>query len=321
MRAAVYDPNASPPSMRLVEVPHRPIEPNEVRIDVRAVPMSDYWLRLERAPFVPGWVVAGVITEHGPEITRHHVGQRVVAMHRMGGLAESVIVPRSAIHAIPDDLAFVEAATLSAGFKASQVVDELCSRIHGAGPSPTVAVLHDGTAFASILTGLMVQCGAAVIGLAGAPNQIENQLELGFVGAANLDTDPIEVALLRLTEGRGVDGVVDHLGVMSLDDAWRVLRPNGCFLRCDPLRAPLPPASASATRRFAELDATLVEFDGFAAAGRQIDDMSRRIGVVMRALRDGIIKLRTVEIPFDDVETLPAALRNRTLVGAVVVTR
>lgn len=321
VKAALFDPTATPPSMRVVDVPSRAVSQGEVRLEVRAVPVSDYWLSLGEEPFVPCWVVAGEIAEVGPGVSHFDVGQRVAAMHRTGGLAEQVVVPVSALRRIPDDLRFEHAVCLTAGMKVSLVVDELLGHLEVSGDRPTVAVVHDGTHFGSIVAGLLNLAGAVVIGVAGPPNSIEDQLSVGFQRAMNPDLEPIDAGLLRLTDGAGVDGFVDHLGETPLGTVTRVLRPGGCFVRCDRTRTPMSDASEADLARFADLDASMVDFAGLEAAARRVGEIGTRVTALVDAITSGSIVLPTTTVPFSDVERVPEMLRSQPLVGSLVVVR
>ncbi|MEU7479860.1 NAD(P)-dependent alcohol dehydrogenase [Lentzea sp. NPDC042327] len=76
-------PSAGAP-LQPTTIPRRPLGPNDVAIDIRycGVCHSDVhqvngdWGR-ELFPMVPGHEIAGVVTEIGPEVTRHAVGDRV----------------------------------------------------------------------------------------------------------------------------------------------------------------------------------------------------------------------------------------------------
>ena len=61
-------------------------------------------------PFTPGSEVGGVIKSVGPGFEGFNVGDRVMAIPGIGGLAEQVLVKADSVHKIPDNMDFKTAA-------------------------------------------------------------------------------------------------------------------------------------------------------------------------------------------------------------------
>jgi NADPH2:quinone reductase len=61
-------------------------------------------------PFAPGSEVAGVIEAIGPDVTVYQIGDRVMALGRIGGFATHMIVPVSGLVPMPNTMPFDEAA-------------------------------------------------------------------------------------------------------------------------------------------------------------------------------------------------------------------
>src|SRR5690606_11379385 len=101
-------------------------------------------------PFVPGYEVAGVVDEVGDEVDCFAAGDRVLALTRFSGYADTVVVPaEQAVH-IPEGKDFVEAAALPVNFlTAFLMLERLVSirpgdrvLIHGAGGGVGLAALQ-----------------------------------------------------------------------------------------------------------------------------------------------------------------------------------
>jgi NADPH:quinone reductase len=63
-------------------------------------------------PFAPGGEVAGVVEAVGEGVSDWKVGDRLIAYHGHGGLAEKVAVPAAHAFPLPDAHSFVEGSTL-----------------------------------------------------------------------------------------------------------------------------------------------------------------------------------------------------------------
>ncbi len=90
-----------PDVLRAVEAPRSAVLPGHVRIKVSAagVNFADVQMRMglypeaPRPPFVPGFEVAGVITEVGAGVRSFRRGERVLAACRFGGYTTEVVLP------------------------------------------------------------------------------------------------------------------------------------------------------------------------------------------------------------------------------------
>ena len=90
-----------PDVLRAIEAPPPPILPGHVRIKVSAagVNFADVHMRMglyaeaPRTPFVPGFEVAGVISEVGPGVSTFRRGERVMAACRFGGYTSEIVLP------------------------------------------------------------------------------------------------------------------------------------------------------------------------------------------------------------------------------------
>ncbi|MFQ5677010.1 MAG: alcohol dehydrogenase catalytic domain-containing protein, partial [bacterium] len=96
------------------------IGPDEVLIRVRAIGLNfaDIFERMglykaaPKAPFVPGFEVAGIVEQVGGEVRGLKEGQRVVAVTKFGGYKSRVKVHQAFAFPMPDEYSFEEAAGL-----------------------------------------------------------------------------------------------------------------------------------------------------------------------------------------------------------------
>ena len=120
MKALLSREPGPPETLRLEEVPDPVAGPGEllVRIHACAINYPDvliiedkYQFRPAR-PFAPGGEVAGVVEAVGDGVSGWNVGDRLIAYHGHGGLAEKVAVPAAHAFPLPDAHSFVEGSTL-----------------------------------------------------------------------------------------------------------------------------------------------------------------------------------------------------------------
>lgn len=120
MRALLSISPGGPETLVLSEVPDPVAERGHMLVRVRACAINypdvliiedKYQFKPER-PFAPGGEVAGVVEALGEGVTGWSVGDRIIAYHGHGGLAELVAVPVTQAYKIPGEFPDAEAASL-----------------------------------------------------------------------------------------------------------------------------------------------------------------------------------------------------------------
>lgn len=237
MRGLYYTEYGEPEDvLQLGEVPHLPMGPDSVAIDVVGAGinpvdwkiMSGY---LQGAfetvwPIVPGWDVAGVVTAVGPAVTDFTPGQSVFAYARLdmigrGTAAEKVVLPERVVAQAPTAIDLVTAAAVPlAGLTAYQLVERLDPQ-----PGQTVLVLNASGGVGQWASQLAVLRGARVIGTS-SPRNHDYLRSLGIEPVAYGDT---EVAAIRELAPHGVDVALDLIGGAALDTIDAVLAASGRF--------------------------------------------------------------------------------------------
>jgi NADPH2:quinone reductase len=174
-------------------------------------------------PFSPGSDFAGVVIEpsEGSEFSR---GDRVAGCLSYGAAAEVLAVPDDRLYPLPERLGFVEAAALPMNYLTSHFALVTRGDLR---PGQWVMVLgaSGGVGLASIqvASGL----GARVIAVVSTAERAAVALSAGARHAVLRDDLPGSIR--DLTDGRGVDIVVDVVGG-DMTNALRCLAPLGRVL-------------------------------------------------------------------------------------------
>ncbi|MEI6203407.1 MAG: alcohol dehydrogenase catalytic domain-containing protein, partial [Enhydrobacter sp.] len=109
MRAMMSETPGGPESLKLMELPSKPVGKGQVRVAVRAAGVNfpdtliiaDKYQFKPPRPFAPGHEVAGDITEVGEGVTAYKVGDRVIAAIGHGGYATEVVADQIALLPMP----------------------------------------------------------------------------------------------------------------------------------------------------------------------------------------------------------------------------
>jgi NADPH2:quinone reductase len=218
--------------LELIELAEPSCRPGEVLIEVHAAGVSFPDLLMAQGryqtrpplPFVPGGEVAGTVRDAATD-GRFAVGDRVVALPGLGGFAEVVACPADRVFALPAGVSFRDAAALPINYLTMQFALMRRARlafgevvlVHGAaGGIGTAAIQIATSRGARVIAVTSSDAKAAIARSAGAGDVVSTN---GFLGAVR-----------DLTDGQGVDVVVDPVGGDRFPDSIRSLAPEGRLL-------------------------------------------------------------------------------------------
>jgi NADPH:quinone reductase-like Zn-dependent oxidoreductase len=218
---------------RLEPVPER----NEVVIRVRAagVNFADILMRLglytrtPKPPFVPGFEVSGVVEALGIDVPALRVGDRVVAStFPGGGYAEQVAVRADRVLPLPEGMSFEHAAALPVNYlTAYQALTHMANLRRG--ERVLIHAAAGGVGLAAIQLAKLV--GAETFGTASASKH-DFLRRQGLDHPIDYHWQDFEREVMGLTQGEGVDVVLDAVGGPSYRKSYRLLRHCGrliCF--------------------------------------------------------------------------------------------
>ena len=230
MKRVVVDHYGGPEVLKMVEGDDPRPGPGEVRVKVLAagVSFTDSQLRagtylgVPKPPFTPGYELVGVVEELGPGCSGLKVGDRIGALTVWGADAERVCVPETSAVEVPEDLDLAEVLSLVFTYMtAYQVLHRVAEvkrgetvLVHGAAGRVGTAVLELGAA-----------AGLRMYGTC-SPRDRDKVEGLGAV-AIDYRNEDFLARVRELTDGDGVDVVLDSLGGGISLRSFRALRPGG----------------------------------------------------------------------------------------------
>lgn len=161
------------------------------------------------APSIPGLEVAGLVAAVGAGLDDVELGQPVCGLLAGGGYAEYAIAPAGQCLPVPNTLTMIEAAALPETL--FTVWTNLFERAF-AREGETVLV-HGGTSgIGTMAIALCPLFGVRVIVTCGSDEKCRRAEELGAAHAINYRSQDFVAEVKRLTEGRGVEIVLDMVG-------------------------------------------------------------------------------------------------------------
>jgi len=321
-RAVVCNELGPPGALRIAHLSREPLPPGSVRVSIAAAGINfpDYltiqglYQHRPQLPFVPGVEACGTIAEVAPDVPADAVGRKVIARMRTGGYAEEDVVPLGSTTPLPDGLSFAEGATFLVAH--TTAYHALHTRAALA-PGQTLLMLGaaGGVGLAAVEIGKVL--GARVLAAASTPAKLDAAGRKGADALVNYTDQRIDEAVKALTQGRGVDIVLDPVGVAQ-EMTLRCLAHHGKLLIAGFAGGTIP---AYAANRILLKGASVIGIRA-GEAGRHDPEMRRR---ETRALLDlaqrGLVRpLVSAQFPLDRFAEAMQTLATRQAIGRIALT-
>jgi putative PIG3 family NAD(P)H quinone oxidoreductase len=217
MKAAVIHEFGPEEVLRYEDAPDPTPGPGEVLVRVRAAAVNrgDLGRRMGTypaavpLPLIIGWDIAGTVEALGPGVRDFVPGQRVVARIPQGGYAELAVAPVTQTVAIPDGVSFEQAAALPVAYLTAWFA------LHHQGAlRPGEICLVQAAASGVGVAGIQIAklMGARVLTTAGTEAKLALGRRLGADVTINYTTEDFAAVVMKETDGRGVDVVLESVG-------------------------------------------------------------------------------------------------------------
>ncbi|MDH5670393.1 MAG: zinc-binding dehydrogenase [Nitrospira sp.] len=264
MKAVVFREHGGPEKLSYEDMPRPVIGAKEVLVRVKACALNhlDIWIRQGNPaypmplPHISGSDIAGTVEEVAGDATGVNVGDRVfvspglscwrcefclagrdnfcrtyslIGAMTHGGYAEYVTVPFRNVLPIPENLSFEQAASFPlVSVTASHMLFERARLQYG----ETVLVMGGGSGVGSMAVQLAKLAGARVMTTVGSDEKIPKAVVLGADAVINHARENVAERVKLLTEGKGVDVVIEHIGPQVWETCLQSLSKGGRLVTC-----------------------------------------------------------------------------------------
>ncbi|HEY4377182.1 MAG TPA: zinc-binding dehydrogenase, partial [Acidimicrobiales bacterium] len=215
MKAAVYYETGAPEVLRYEDVPDPVMGAGDVLIRVEAISIEggDTLNRaggeMPSVPHIVGYQCAGTIVGVGSAVSDRREGQRVVTTGLWGSHAELIAAPAVLTWPLPDGADVVAAACVPVAFgTAHDCLFEFGHLV--AGETVLIQAGAGGVGVAAIQ--LAKRAGATVLATASSDERLAKLADLGLDHPVNYSQDDWVDQVRDLTDGDGVELVVDSVG-------------------------------------------------------------------------------------------------------------
>jgi len=233
MRAVVMDGFGGPEVLRLGAAPRPRPGPGQVLIRVAATSVNRADLQQRAGNYPPppgeseilGLEVAGVVEELGDGVTGWRRGDRVMTLVGGGGYAEYAVAPASTLMPVPGAMDFVQAAAISEVWLTAYLN---VFREAGLRPGETLLVHGGASGVGTAAIQLAKALGPSrVIVTVGSEAKAAACRALGADHAILYKSEDFASRVLEITEKRGADVILDHIGGGYLEPNLACLAPYG----------------------------------------------------------------------------------------------
>ncbi|MBI4549637.1 MAG: zinc-binding dehydrogenase [Candidatus Omnitrophica bacterium] len=264
MKAVIFEKHGSLEELKWTDVPDPEPAPGEVLVRVRACSINhlDIWERQGlpgvtiQLPHISGSDIAGEIVKTGPDAGDLKPGTRVIVspgsscrkceyckkdydslcadyrmmgLHRHGGYAQFAVAPAQSVIPVSEKLSFEEWASIPLVFLTARHMLVTRDRL---AQGETVLIHAAGSGVGSAAIQTAKRAGATVIITAGSRDKLEKAKGLGADhGILYQETDFVE-EVRKITNGRGVDVVFEHIGPETWTQSLKSLAKGGRLVTC-----------------------------------------------------------------------------------------
>ncbi len=233
MKAILVHEFGGPEVMKLEEVPDLSAGPGQVVIDVKAVgvnPVESYirtgtYATKPKRPYTPGNDAAGIVKQVGAGVVSVKAGDRVYTSACISGAyAEQALCNALNVHRLPDNVSFEQGAGVGVAY--GTAYRALFQRAAGkAGETVLVHGASGGVGIASVQ--MAHAAGLTVLGTAGTDAGMELVKQQGAHHVLNHSSEGYLDQLMTLTDGLGVDIILEMLANKNLANDLNVIARRG----------------------------------------------------------------------------------------------
>ena len=294
----------------------------EVRIAHRAVGLNfiDVYQRtglyLLELPTALGMEASGVIEAVGDGVTHLKVGDRAAyAAMPPGAYCEARVMPAAQVCPLPDAISFEEGAAM---MLKGLTVQYLFHRTTPLKAGDTV-LFHAAAGGVGLIACQWARSeGINLIGTAGTDEKCALALAHGANHCINYNDQDFTAKVRELTDGQGVDVVMDAVGASTFEGSLDSLKPLGMMISFGNASGPVPPFNIGLLGPKGSLKITRPTLFTHIADHATCQDMAVQL---FAKVQQGDVKIRIGQThALDNIHTAHDALEARKTTGSTILT-
>lgn len=320
-KTVVIHEHGGPENMRIEDRPVGDPGPGEVRIAHKACGLNfiDCYQRSGlyplQMPAALGMEASGVIEAVGEGVTHLKVGDRAAyASMPPGSYSESRVMPAAQVCPLPDEISFEEGAAM---MLKGMTVQYLFHRTTPLKAGDTV-LFHAAAGGVGLIACQWAKSeGITLIGTAGTDEKCQLALDHGATHCINYRTEDWAARVQELTNGAGVDVVMDAVGADTFEGSLDSLKPLGMMISFGNASGAVPPFSVGILGQKGSLKITRPTLFTHIADHDACQTMAQHL---FRKVISGDVKIRIDQrFPLEDVVLAHQTLEARQTTGSTIL--
>jgi synaptic vesicle membrane protein VAT-1 len=231
MRQIVTTRNGGVEVLKVEEAPDPKPSAGDVLIRVKAAGLNfaDILARqglypdAPKKPCVMGYEVSGIVESVGPGVDQTLKTKAVVALTRFGGQSELVVVKATQIFEKPESLSFEQAAAIPVNYLTAYALLAVMGSLQ---PGESVLIHNAGGGVGLAALDIAKRLSATTYGTA-SPGKHDVLRARGLDHPIDYRNQDWLAELKKLTNGRGVELVIDPIGGAHWKKSYQALRATG----------------------------------------------------------------------------------------------
>lgn len=320
-RTVVIEEYGGPEVLKLEDRPVGEPGPGQVRIAHKACGLNfiDVYQRTGlyslQLPTPLGLEAAGLIEAVGEGVTHLKPGDRAAyASFPPGAYTEARVMPAAQICPLPDSISFEEGAAM---MLKGLTVQYLFHRTTPLKADDTV-LFHAAAGGVGLIACQWARSeGITLIGTAGSDEKCQLALDHGAAHCINYRTEDFTARVRDLTDGKGVDVVMDSIGKDTFEGSLDSLKPLGMMISFGNASGPVQPFSLALLAQKGSLKITRPTLFTHIADHEICQSMARQLfdKVVSRH-----VKIRIDQrFPLEEIAAAHSALEARKTTGSTII--
>lgn len=321
-RTIIIEQHGGPEVLTLVRREIGEPGPGQIRIRHHAVGLNfiDCYQRSGlypmQLPAALGMEAAGIVEAVGEGVTHLKPGDRAAyASQPPGAYCDTRVMPAAQVCPLPDAISFDEGAAM---MLKGLTVQYLFRRTVPIKRGDTV-LFHAAAGGVGLIACQWARSeGITLIGTAGSDDKCQLALDHGATHCINYRTQDFAARVRELTNGRGVDVVMDSVGADTFDGSLNSLRPLGMMISFGNASGPVPPFNLATLAAKGSLQITRPTL--FTHIADHATCQSMAADLFAKVISGAV----TIEIgqrfPLEDIQTAHRTLESRATTGCTVLT-
>lgn len=321
-KTVIIEEAGGPEVLKLVDREVGVPGPGEIRIRHKACGLNfiDVYQRMGmyplQLPHALGMEASGVVEAVGEGVTHLQVGDRAAyAASPPGAYSEARVMPAAQVCPLPDGISFDEAAAM---MLKGLTVQYLFHRTTPLSKGDTV-LFHAAAGGVGLIACQWARSeGITLIGTAGTDEKCQLALEHGASACINYRSEDFVEKVKELTDGKGVDVVMDAVGADTFEGSLDSLKPLGMMISFGNASGAVPPFSVGLLGQKGSLKITRPTLFTHIAEHATCQEMAQMLfGKVI----SGDVKIRIDQrFALADVAAAHKALEARKTTGSTILT-